>query len=82
VKFRTPELVTVCPIAVVIPTAGKCGHGMPEICRFFGIVVRMYCDIVEARPLKGYRLDLRFEDGVEGVVDLGQHLRFEGSSSH
>jgi hypothetical protein len=38
----------------------------------------MLSDIVEARPLEGYRLYLRFEDGVEGVVDLGQHLRFEG----
>ena len=38
----------------------------------------MLQDIVEARPLEGFRVYLRFEDGVEGVIDLGQHLRFEG----
>lgn len=26
-------------------------------------------DVVEVRPLEGYRLYLRFEDGVEGEVD-------------
>jgi hypothetical protein len=26
--------------------------------------------VVSVRPLTGYRLDLRFEDGVEGEVDL------------
>jgi len=26
--------------------------------------------IISARPLSGYRLDLRFEDGVQGEVDL------------
>lgn len=38
----------------------------------------MLKDIVEARPLEDYKLYLRFEDGVEGVVDIGQHLKFEG----
>jgi len=38
----------------------------------------MLKDIVEARPLGGYRLHLRFEDGVEGEVDLGRMLRFQG----
>jgi hypothetical protein len=33
--------------------------------------------IVSARPLPGYRLDLRFEDGVEGEVDLA-HLVGKG----
>jgi hypothetical protein len=35
-------------------------------------------DIVEVRILDGYRVHLRFEDGVEGDVDLGRLIRFEG----
>ena len=42
--WNAPQRVTACSIALVTTTAGKCGHGMPEICRFFGIVVRMYYD--------------------------------------
>jgi hypothetical protein len=38
----------------------------------------MLKDIVDARPLGDYRLYLRFEDGVEGVVDLAPHLSFRG----
>lgn len=38
----------------------------------------MLKDVVEARPLDGYRLHLRFEDGVEGILDLEPHLRFQG----
>jgi len=38
----------------------------------------MLKDIVEARPLEEYRLYLRFEDGVQGVVDLAKLVRFEG----
>ena len=38
----------------------------------------MLKDIVEVRPLDGYRLYLRFEDGVEGVIDLAELVRFEG----
>ena len=38
----------------------------------------MLKDIVEVRPLGGYRLYLRFEDGVAGELDLGGRLRFEG----
>jgi hypothetical protein len=30
----------------------------------------MLLDIVEARPLEGYHVYLRFEDGAEGVVDV------------
>ena len=33
--------------------------------------------IASARPLPGYRLDLRFEDGVEGEVNLA-HLVGKG----
>jgi hypothetical protein len=38
----------------------------------------MLKDIVKVRPLAGYRLHLRFEDGVEGDVDLEQFLTFDG----
>ena len=38
----------------------------------------MLKDIVEARALEAYQAYLRFEDGVEGVVDLGRLIRFEG----
>jgi hypothetical protein len=38
----------------------------------------MLKDIVAAEALGGYRLHLRFEDGVEGVVDLAPHLSFRG----
>ena len=38
----------------------------------------MLKDIVEARVLEGYQVLLRFEDGVEGVLDLDRLVRFEG----
>ena len=38
----------------------------------------MLKDIVEVRPLGGYRLYLRFEDGVAGELDFASRLRFEG----
>jgi hypothetical protein len=38
----------------------------------------MLKDIVSANPLGEYRLHLRFEDGVEGVVDLAPRLSFRG----
>ena len=38
----------------------------------------MLKDIVEVRPLGGYRLYLRFEDGVAGELDFADRLRFEG----
>lgn len=31
----------------------------------------MMVDVIEVRPLGGYRLYLKFEDGVEGEVDVG-----------
>jgi hypothetical protein len=42
----------------------------------------MLKDIVEVKPLEGYRLHLRFEDGVEGDVDLQQFLTFDGVFAH
>ena len=38
----------------------------------------MLKDIIEVRPLEGYRLFLSFEDGVEGEVDVDKLVRFEG----
>ena len=35
-------------------------------------------DVVEVKPLAGFRLHVRFEDGVEGDVDLKELVRFEG----
>ena len=38
----------------------------------------MLKDIVSASPLDGRRLRIRYEDGVEGVVDLGEIVSFRG----
>ena len=38
----------------------------------------MLQDIIAVKPLPGYKLHLRFEDGVEGVVDLKQIIEFTG----
>jgi hypothetical protein len=35
----------------------------------------MLKDITEVEVLDGHRLRLRFEDGIEGVVDLARSLR-------
>lgn len=38
----------------------------------------MLQDITEAIPLDGFRVKLRFEDGVSGVVDVSQCVKFTG----
>jgi len=38
----------------------------------------MLQDIVAAQAVGDYRVHLRFEDGVEGTLDLGPHLSFRG----
>jgi hypothetical protein len=38
----------------------------------------MLKDVIEVRPLGGYRVHLRFENGVEGELDLGTIIRFTG----
>jgi hypothetical protein len=38
----------------------------------------MLKDIVEVKPLGGYRLYLRFKDGVAGELDFARRLRFDG----
>lgn len=35
-------------------------------------------DVVDVEPRGDYRLWLRFQDGVEGEVDLGPELTFQG----
>jgi hypothetical protein len=38
----------------------------------------MLKDVVQVECLNGYRLRLRFEDGVEGVVDVSELVEFAG----
>jgi hypothetical protein len=38
----------------------------------------MLKDIVEVRPLGGYLVHFRFEDGLEGDLDLGKLIEFNG----
>ena len=38
----------------------------------------MLHDVVEVRPLEGYRVYLRFRDGAEGVVDVALRVPFDG----
>jgi len=38
----------------------------------------MLKDIVVIKPLEGYQLLLRFEDDLEGVVDISQLIQFSG----
>ena len=35
-------------------------------------------EVVEVRPLGGFRLHLKFKDGVSGEIDLAQSLKFRG----
>jgi hypothetical protein len=38
----------------------------------------MLKDLVAAKPLTSYQIHLRFEDGVEGTIDLSQLIEFSG----
>lgn len=38
----------------------------------------MLKDILSATPLEGHRLQIRYEDGAEGVVDLSNLIAFRG----
>ena len=38
----------------------------------------MLKDIIAAKPRGDHRLQLEFEDGVKGVIDLAPHLTFLG----
>jgi hypothetical protein len=35
-------------------------------------------DVIEARPVGGYRVYVRFDDGLAGEVDLAALITFEG----
>jgi hypothetical protein len=34
--------------------------------------------VIQVKPLGGHRLRLRFDDGVEGVLDFAEFLAFDG----
>ena len=38
----------------------------------------MLRDVLEARPVGGYRVYIRFDDGVSGEIDLAAVIDFEG----
>jgi hypothetical protein len=38
----------------------------------------MLKDIVAVKVVRGYQLQLRFEDGIEGVVDVSHLIEFTG----
>lgn len=38
----------------------------------------MLKDIVAVRPIGDFRLHLQFEDGVEGTIDIGSLISFQG----
>lgn len=38
----------------------------------------MLRDVVEVRPLGGYRVHPRFEDGIQGELELGDMIEFKG----
>jgi len=38
----------------------------------------MLKDVVDVKPLDGYRLSLRFEDGAQGEVDVAELIAFTG----
>jgi len=38
----------------------------------------MLKDIIQVTPLDGYRLHIRFEDGVEGEIDIEKLIPFKG----
>lgn len=38
----------------------------------------MLKDIIFVEPLENYQLLLKFEDGVEGIVSIAEHINFTG----
>jgi hypothetical protein len=38
----------------------------------------MLKDIIQVRPLNDFHLHVRFEDGVEGVIDVANLISFHG----
>ena len=41
-------------------------------------VMRMLHDVIEVKPLKNHRLHVRFDDGVEGKIDVIRLIDFKG----
>jgi len=35
-------------------------------------------DVIEVRPLEHYKLQVRFDDGAQGVIDVSQLVRLKG----
>lgn len=38
----------------------------------------MLKDVIEVHPLDGFRLQVRFEDGAAGIVDVAELVEFHG----
>jgi hypothetical protein len=38
----------------------------------------MLKDVISVQPLEAYQLHLRFEDGIEGVIDISKLISFSG----
>ena len=38
----------------------------------------MLADVISVKPLEGYRLQVQFEDGVSGVVNVKELVEFRG----
>jgi hypothetical protein len=38
----------------------------------------MLVDVIEVRPLEDHRVFIRFEDGVQGEIDVAEIVAFEG----
>jgi len=38
----------------------------------------MMVDVTEVRPLGGHRVFIKFEDGVQGEVNVAEMIKFEG----
>lgn len=38
----------------------------------------MLKDVVQVECLNGYRLQIRFQDGVQGVIDVSEQVEFTG----
>jgi hypothetical protein len=51
---------------------------MPEISRFYGIIIAMYYDAVSAEYLEDYKLKIWFADGKSGIVDFTNYIRKGG----
>ena len=38
----------------------------------------MFVDVISVQPLAGYRLQIQFEDGVQGIVNVKELIEFTG----